>query len=198
MAYLDTQNLNEDFKTAVHNWITGGIGGYHAKNIKNGINLGLGILYASPLSIGSSLLGGKDWIDQKYFNHHWHLPDSIKSEIAKWCKAAGATPFKKKELKFGLNSTNLRQDGHELGKQKTNLATRGFGKGALTTATTCIPIAAGNNMYYYVYPTFDASKIFDMKALKQTGTGKDDYKVVELTQWKKIDQEKYNIYWKEE
>jgi len=191
MAYL---SFNEDLKTVAHNILSNQFGN-HAKNIKGAYALGVGILQLNPFVIGSSLLGGKDWIDNKYFNAHWTMTDKLKATISSWCKKAGATPFKKKKIDISLgfsgHTTNLRQDGHELGNIHTRLATRSIGKGMLTTSTTCIPIPAGNGLFYYVYPTFDASDIYDLKALKQTGTGRNDYKVVELIQWKSIDHNQY-------
>ena len=183
---------------------TGAGAAYHVVNKANNLFQSLGgidgvkpfsvgpvVPILAAIRIGSSLLGGKDLIDRKYFTSHWTLTDSLKTKIAQWCKQAKATAFKPKNLGIGLRSINLNQDGHELGNIHTRLATRAIGDGALTTSTTCIPIPAGKDLFYYVYPTFDATEIFDMKALKKVGEGDGDYTVVKLNQWKKEDSPKY-------
>lgn len=195
-----------NYKGAAH--AAGAIGGvagvYHQVKQANKIRDALGPLgqafipkavmhpavpITAALRIGSSLIGGKDMIDRKYFTSHFELPDSLKQQIAGWCKKAGATAFKKQNVGIGFKTLNLRQDGHELGNIHTRLATRALGNGALTTSTTCIPISAGKELFYYVYPTFDSSEIFDIKALKQKG--KNDFEVIKLNQWKKEDSSKY-------
>ena len=153
------------------------------------VSMPISVPITAALRIGSSLIGGKDMIDRKYFTSHFELPNSLKQQIAGWCKKAGATAFKKQNVGIGLKTLNLRQDGHELGNIHTRLATRTLGNGALTTSTTCIPIPAGKELFYYVYPTFDSSEIFDMKALKRKG--EKDFEVVKLNQWKKEDSSKY-------
>ena len=208
MSYLTINTLNEDFKTAVHNTfssilfgdskdgkinksiktgIQGAIGQYAVTNFLNPLRMLIGMAPISPLiiptvvalRIGATLIGAKDIVDRKYFYSHWSIPYDLKIEIAKWCKQQDATIFTP-ESNGSIN--------HTLGKNNKRLAINHANKGE---TTTCIPISAGqDNQFYYVYPIFDSSDIFDLKALKYDKRRK-KYKIIDLTQWDQINHQQF-------
>ncbi len=191
MAYLTfDNNLNEDLKTVAHNLITRTFTDPHALNMKNiPIN-------PHPFQIFTKLVGATDMIDKSYFNAHWELTKDIKSKIASWCKQAGgylADTLAKQNKHTGPMSlsVNVANRQHTAGYTNTRLATSSFGQGVLTKSTTCLPINTGKG-YYYVYPTFDSTDIYDLKVLCNTeadGSGK--FSVKKLTQWNSIDHEQF-------
>jgi hypothetical protein len=190
MSYLDTKTLNEDLKTVVHNVWTRTVGmDPHALNLKS-------VPLPHPVNILHTILGTTDMIDKKYFNSHWELDKSIKSKIAQWCKQAGgyfADTSAKQNRCNGLMtlSTNLMNRRHTAGYTNTRLATSSLGHGILSKSTTCIPINTGNG-YYYVYPTFDSTDIYDLKVLCNTEEdGSGDFSVKKLNQWNSIDHEQF-------
>ena len=190
MAYLDTQSLNEDLKTVAHNAIGSMLGGNSTLNSKHG-----------------QLFNVRDKIDKAYFSHHWQIPEDMKKKIAGWCKSAGGTLFEdnekvnfsnvkgifnKMKKKFLYTSNTITKQRDRIGSMNTRLANRSIGKGAMTTNTIHMPIYPNGDggLRYYVYFTYDASDIYDLKVLIRKDDGA-DFEVKELEQWKSIDHEQF-------
>jgi hypothetical protein len=207
MAYLDTQNLNEDFKTTAYNAISGYLGGFHAGNLKNNtfhnvIQTVIPLVFQGLLPInhlihlGLKLVGGKDAMDKAYFERYWDI-SSIIPTIEKWCKKEEDALHASKKNKniTNRNTVSAKSFGdreHEVGNAHTHLANPSlFKKGALekfTTALTCIPIKSGDG-FYYIYPIFDSDDIRDIKVLcYKKGKG---LFVKSLKQWKSVDHEQF-------
>ena len=212
MSYLV---ITEDFKTTIHNALSGYIGGYHFLDTKDMPMLGLlrALFKAANgtvptkflLNLGSKLIGGKDIVDKAYFDHHWNI-DPIIPQIEKWCKQEKKALLVNDKIKSRIPNTSSKKFGdttHEIGNARTYLANpslldvfnkkldakKRFEK--FTTALTCIPIKSGNG-FYYIYPIFDADDIRDIKVLcSGRGQLKSDLYCKSLKQWKSIDHEQF-------
>lgn len=195
MSYLI---INEDLKTAAHNIWTRGTGYFspHMMNMKNFNPLNVTALPAFVLgTIASNLLGSTDRIDNAYFDHHYELSEKLINKLRNWCAKAGGSVVTVGQMRtkngFQLNEKDA------LARQNTRKATRGFGKGMITTATAYKKIPVGNKGgCYVIYLTFDAESIEDVKVLKLKAKGmnpEDDnsYTVVKLPQWNSVDPSEY-------
>lgn len=200
MAYLDTKSLNEDAQTAIYNFASGTIGGYHTLAMKdNAFKNGFELLkninpIRAIISLGSKLIGGKDKMDRAYFNRYWNI-DKVLPQIEKWCKQTGGilVTDKNKNDIIGISSKIFGDKSHEAGYTNTDVANQSIFKrnerlSKFTTALTCIPIKSGNGNYY-IYPIFDTKDIREIKVLCYSDRRGPFCKT--LTQWKSIDHEQF-------
>ena len=166
--------LNEDTKTILHNlWTRFFFGNPHALNAKSwswfvNFFLSLPINPVNPywlLQFFASIAGFTDKIDVEYFNSMYHFDESMRNKILSWCKKNNGFKIdsdSKRYLTGFLGDFSV--DDNMVGTTNVRLATRGIGKGVLTTATACIPIIDKDG-FYCVYPTFNSNKILDLKVL---------------------------------
>lgn len=204
MAYL---TFNEDLKTAAHNYIGAMVHGYHALNHKkiDGLN------YLNPYKLVPSVIGklvhsNKLEHDKAYFNSMYSISPNLKSKLLKWVSGIkGARPFTIEQSKDGADSPNFakrtvskglftfHKDEDQLAANKTRLATRSLGNGALTTCTSVYYLPAGKGRYI-IYFTFDGDSIEDAKVLccdSSKDNPNPNYYVKEIPQWKSVRPEEY-------
>lgn len=158
--------FDEDFKTAIHNYWTSGIGGHHGLNSKNWAWV-LSALSLNPIPALVHAFGFKDMIDKKYFEAHWNLSNKQKQIIAQQCSkvknALLVNSAVKNAMRGRFSDTAISTD---VASSNTRLATKDFGDGAITTATCALKIPYKDG-HYIVYVTFDSTRVIDIKVLCQ-------------------------------
>lgn len=179
MSYLNMDNvdkvlLGEDIKTVAHNLWTraSGIAGPHGANIKQ-LDMIFGQLFKAT-----------DYLDESYFDAHFRLSPKLKEKIISWVRNLGPSVADVSEVNKNYNISIA-----DARSRNVRRATRGIGKGLLTTATCYKTFNIGNKSAC-VYFTFDSSKIFDAKVLMKE-PDEANYSVKELPQMKSVDPSEY-------
>ena len=170
--------LNEDLKTFAHNAIGSAVHGQHALNLKKIEVLGAADPFKlSTMVIGKLIHSNKLEHDKAYFDSMYSISPKLKAKLLKWVSGIkGARPFTIEQSKDGSDSSKFtkrvvskglftfHKDEDQLAANKTRLATRSIGNGALTTCTSVYYLPA-NKGRYIIYFTFDGDSIEDAKVL---------------------------------
>ena len=200
--------LNEDLKTFAHNAIGSAVHGQHALNLKKIEVLGAADPFKlSTMVIGKLIHSNKLEHDKAYFDSMYSISPKLKAKLLKWVSGIkGARPFTIEQSKDGSDSPKFtkrvvskglftfHKDEDQLAANKTRLATRSIGNGALTTCTSVYYLPA-NKGRYVIYFTFDGDSIEDAKVLCCDVSKDKDYDnkyyVKEIPQWKSVRPEEY-------
>jgi hypothetical protein len=210
MAYLEFENLDEDVRATLHNFVSGMIAGKHNNVDKHTIfpNIQKGfekfMIGVNPLGTlaqaGLKLIGARDIMDRAFFNRYWES-EKIARLVEPWCKE------EKRAVFVSENNTNKmlnrdpkmllgkKQKEHTAAKSNTYLANpslfkKGERQDKFTKAITCLPIRSGNG-FYYVYPIFDTGEIKSIKILCTRNKSNTDLYVKTLKQWNSVDQSQF-------